>query len=232
MNYVMSDIHGCYDKYLAMLEKIDFSSEDTLYILGDVIDRGDNGIDILLDMMKRRNVIPMLGNHELMAFTVLEALNVEITEENYSSQISDKVYRSLTHWTDNGGYPTYKAFTALNYVKRKRILDYINDFIVYKELTVNGRDFLLVHAGLDNFSQGKPLEDYSIKELVWYRCNYNRVYFEDKYLVTGHTPTFYIDPSNKGRIYRKNFHIAIDCGAVFGNPLSCICLDTLEEYYV
>ena len=36
----MSDIHGEYDKYLAMLEQIDLSEDDTLYVLGDVVDRG------------------------------------------------------------------------------------------------------------------------------------------------------------------------------------------------
>ena len=52
MTYVMSDLHGCYDKYRQMLEQIGFGDDDTLYILGDVIDRGEGGIDILLDMME------------------------------------------------------------------------------------------------------------------------------------------------------------------------------------
>ena len=38
MQYVMSDIHGQYDKYLAMMDKIRFSDDDHLYIIGDVID--------------------------------------------------------------------------------------------------------------------------------------------------------------------------------------------------
>ena len=67
MIYVMSDLHGCYDKYMQMLEKIKFSSNDTLYILGDIIDREDNGIKILLDIMKRSNVIPLLGNHVIFS---------------------------------------------------------------------------------------------------------------------------------------------------------------------
>ena len=44
MTYAMSDLHGCYDKYKKMLEKIHFGEDDTLYILGDVVDRGDGGI--------------------------------------------------------------------------------------------------------------------------------------------------------------------------------------------
>ena len=38
--YVMSDIHGMGSLLEEMLEKIRFSGQDTLYILGDMIDRG------------------------------------------------------------------------------------------------------------------------------------------------------------------------------------------------
>lgn len=60
----MSDLHGEKYRYDAMLEMIQFSGEDTLYILGDVVDRGPNGIDILRDIMQRPNVHLILGNHE------------------------------------------------------------------------------------------------------------------------------------------------------------------------
>ena len=36
-HYVVSDIHGEADRFYAMLEKIRFSADDTLYILGDVM---------------------------------------------------------------------------------------------------------------------------------------------------------------------------------------------------
>lgn len=38
--YIMSDIHGCYDDFLSMLEKINFSDTDQLIMAGDSIDRG------------------------------------------------------------------------------------------------------------------------------------------------------------------------------------------------
>lgn len=69
------------------------------------------------------------------------------------------------------------------------------------------------------------------QELIVGEPEYEKEYFPDRYLVTGHTPTGLIDESYSGRIYQKNNHIAIDCGAVFGNPLGCICLNTLEEFY-
>ena len=53
MIYVMSDLHGMYSSYLKMLRKIHFCDADMLYILGDVIDRGPQPIQILQDMMLR-----------------------------------------------------------------------------------------------------------------------------------------------------------------------------------
>ncbi|MBR2043339.1 MAG: metallophosphoesterase [Clostridia bacterium] len=43
----MSDLHGCYYKYIKMIEKINFSNNYALYILGDIVDRGPDGIEPL-----------------------------------------------------------------------------------------------------------------------------------------------------------------------------------------
>lgn len=79
--YVISDIHGNYKKYKRLLEMIDFKDKDTLYVLGDVIDRGPEGIKVLKDMMSQPNVIPILGNHEFMAKISLPFLMTEIIDE-------------------------------------------------------------------------------------------------------------------------------------------------------
>lgn len=51
--------------------------------------------------------------------------------------------------------------------------------------------------------------------------------------MTGHTPTQVIKGNSRpGFIYQKNHHIAIDCGCVFGGKLACLCLETMEEFYV
>ena len=49
--YVMSDLHGSYDGYISILEQINFSNEDILYVDGDVIDRGRDGLKIILDVL-------------------------------------------------------------------------------------------------------------------------------------------------------------------------------------
>lgn len=57
MRYVISDIHGCKKEYLQLLDKIQFSVQDHLYILGDVVDRGFDPIGVLQNIMERKNVI-------------------------------------------------------------------------------------------------------------------------------------------------------------------------------
>lgn len=232
MIYIMADIHGRYDLYKAMLEKIEFNRKDTIYVLGDVVDRGDDGIRILRDMMKRINVIPIIGNHEYMAYSVLKKLNVEITEKNYEDYLDIETIGSFQEWMLNGGLPTCRSFSKLNAEEKDEILEYIGEFELYEELQVNGKSFVLVHGGLKKFRPEKPLEEYSVSDIVWSRCDYSKQYYPDRYLVTGHTPTHFIDSAYEGRIYRKNRHIAIDCGAVSVGCLGCICLDTMEEFYV
>ena len=55
MKYVMSDIHGNFNKYIEMLNLINFTEEDELYILGDIFDRGSQPLDILEHIMKHKN---------------------------------------------------------------------------------------------------------------------------------------------------------------------------------
>ena len=82
MTYVMSDVHGQYDKYSKMLDKIGMTTWDELYILGDVVDRGPEPMAILMDISFNIDIVPILGNHDWTARTLLPLLNTEITWEN------------------------------------------------------------------------------------------------------------------------------------------------------
>ena len=44
--YAVSDLHGCYDKYIKLLERLNMTSDDSLYILGDIVDGGSDGMKI------------------------------------------------------------------------------------------------------------------------------------------------------------------------------------------
>ena len=232
MTYVISDIHGEYDKFVELLKKIKFKDTDTLYILGDVVDRGPHPIKTLLMLMNMTNVICLVGNHELMALECLEFLMKEITDKSID-EMDENMINNLLTWQANGSSTTLDEFYELDADLKQDVIDFIKDFSIYEEVKVEGRNYLLVHAGLGNYSPENDIEDYSLHDLVWARADYDTQYFEDTYVVTGHTPTQIIEGNPRpGYIYKKNNHIAIDCGAHFpGGRLAVICLDTGEEFY-
>ena len=231
-SYCMSDIHGEYGKYMQMLNKIVFSDSDTLYILGDVIDRGADGIRILQDMMHHPNIVPLVGNHEYATLSCLRVMDKVVLGERASGTWS-LVKQNILSWKLNGGTPTITAYWQLSQKEQREIIEYLGEFITYREVAAGGQNYVLVHGGLDHFARTRPLSDYGLHELIFRSPDYGKVYFPDRYLVTGHTPTQFISENRApGRIYHANNHIAIDCGASFGGNLGAICLDTGEEFYV
>ena len=121
----MSDIHGRFDKYASMLEVIQFSKEDELYILGDVIDRGKDGIAILMDIMNRSNVHMLLGNHEFMAVQT----------------IFSKDKKEMLNWMWNGGRNTYDDLMQLPQEEVERIILYLLNLPSFIELEVRNQKF-------------------------------------------------------------------------------------------
>lgn len=230
--YVMGDIHGEYDQFIELLEKINLQEDDTLFMLGDYVDRGNHPIKVLLKMMEMPNVIPLLGNHDQLAYTCLDIFKYEVTEELLASLPQDKLM-VLQTWLQNGSAHTISEFSALDDETKDKVLDYFKTFHLYADVNVNDQEYILVHSGLGNFSKDKALKDYSIMELLWERPDYNIPYFEDKIVISGHTPTLCIEEHpNPGYIFKGNNHIAIDCGACFPTGrLAAICLETMEEFY-
>ena len=230
MTYAMSDIHGCYDKYRTMLSEIEFRSTDILYVLGDVIDRGPDGVKILQDMNMRPNVFPILGNHEFTAAVCLPWLTQEITRQSLASLTEDQV-AAFGDWMTNGGEPTIQSLWKLNPEDRQDILEYFQEMELYAEVEAGGKSFVLTHAALENFDAEKPLDAYELQDFLFGRPEPESVYYPDRILVFGHTPTRLLCGQDK--IFRSGTMIDIDCGCVFpGGRLGCLRLDTMEEFYV
>ena len=228
MHYVISDVHGCYGLYLRLLEKIAFSDADTLIFLGDAADRGLQGIEVMRDLMARPNVICLLGNHEDMFRRVARCLGKKLTIEERLA-----LGRTFRNWTQrNGGGVTWSAYTKLPRAEQREILNWMDNLSWYYEITLNGQAFLLAHAGVGEWVPEKDPADCIEHDFIWVRMDYTKTYYKNKLLVTGHTPTFFIDPASAGRILRRNNHVVVDCGAVYEGVLGCLCLETMEEFYV
>ena len=238
MNYVMSDVHGDYEKYQKMLELIGLSDSDTLYLGGDLCDRGRDSAKLYLDVMERKNVVMIKGNHEELLLEQFTYLEEAYPEQNVG--FFDLFYdRHLWIWFHNGGDATLLSMLEQSKKDQRRILDFIEALPYYVTVEVNGIQYTLVHGGLGDFTDGTALEEVSCKDMLWTRPDFDRRYFrqENRRLIVGHTPTFLIRNDGKhATVYHgKGDVIAIDCGAVFPEyrgRLGCLCLETGEEFYV
>ena len=234
MIYVMSDIHGKYDKFIKMLELIEFSESDELYILGDIFDRGENSILIFDYVLTHKNIHLIRGNHEQMFLDWYDGIDGSL-------------------WTGcNGGYDTLNQIIDIqekvqfNYINE--LYKRINKLPLYKILEVNGNKFILVHAGLkfDNKNTDCSVEDFMLSQdkevLLWDRSNiYSNKQFQDYTTIQGHTTVQYISKKLEkfnikvpnDRIINRGGNIYIDCGACFTDgKLACLRLDDMEEFYI
>ena len=213
MTYVMSDIHGELERYERMLNLIRFSDQDHLYIIGDVIDRAPNGVDLLLQIMKQPNITMLLGNHEQM---MLDTLG------------SDSYPGARQLWAQNGGNVTRRELLYhRSSLDRNAILRFCRSLPTQLDISVGGETYRLVH--------GAP-SDHDL-DRIWGRVGAASSFPGQNYIV-GHTPTCYLTENFREpyTIFHGNGFIDIDCGCGnLTNPfrrLACLCLENKNEYYV
>lgn len=215
---VIPDIHGCLLSFEALLEKINFNKNDQLFLLGDYIDKGSNGVGVLdfLINLKENNyqVFALQGNHEQM---LLEKHH-KVLEKPYST-----AELSLPHLRKNYGIVD---------TTRKILPKYYNllcNMPYFYEL----ENFFLVHAGF-NLSTQNPFVDF--EAMLWIRdfditIEEQTRFFNNKTVIFGHNPTF-LQFIEKDILDRKPA-ICLDNGCVFiskfflGNLL-CLDLETMQ----
>ena len=215
MHYCISDVHGESERYRQLLRKIQFSDDDTLFVLGDVIDRGGHGLDILVDIMSRPNVKMIVGNHEVM---MMDAMLFGYLE----------MYRK--RWAKNGGSKTRRRLKYFfSPAERERILRFCMDLPDHLDVTVADRQFHLVHGMVAKKTEAR----------VWDRPDKDTSNpISGKTVVVGHTPVPYLtsfDKSEPFHIWHGDGIIGIDCGCGNKTPrrrLACLRLEDMAEFYV
>ena len=213
-HYVISDVHGEVDRFQAMLEQIEFSQEDILYILGDVIDRGPGGVEMLKTIMDTPNMHMILGNHEHMCLKYYSA---------HATMVD------IQRWNKNGNLPTVEAMERLRPNQRDELLEFLQSLPAFIDVTVNDRRFYLVH--------GFPARtDF---DRIWSRPKADTLSpYKDRTVIVGHTPVPYLketlDLEEQCRIFHGPGFIDIDCGCghkLEGKHLACLRLEDMKEFY-
>ncbi len=216
MIYAVSDLHGYpLEKFTDKLKEINFGEDDFCYVLGDVIDRGKDGIRLLKWIMGKSNVQMLLGNHEKMMLDS-EFLFSEITDESIDTLTQEKLAAYST-WMANGGIVTLEALRKEKPEAVKDIYDFLKELPLYEAVSTEDHDYILTHSGLGNFSKTKRLSQYSEKELLWTRPDIDTKYFDNGIItVFGHTPTVNYGKEYENNIIKTDTWINIDTGAGHG----------------
>lgn len=231
MIYVSSDWHGAsLEAIERLLDQANFTENDFLYVLGDVIDRGEHGVELLKWMMPKSNIKLILGNHEAMLLGSALFLGEE------SGQILDDMGMTVMEcfdlWNYNGGEPTVRSLQREAPEIRHDIVTYLHKAPLFDRVTVGEKAYVLVHGGLDGFAPEKKMEEYTASELLWARPAPDTRYSEEFTTVLGHTPTRYYGYEHKGKILKMPTWIDVDTGTADGLPPALLCLDNGEEFYL
>lgn len=170
-HYAISDIHGMYDAYEEAISKL--NKKDHLYIIGDVIDRGPDGIKILLDIIERQKdfknspeITFLLGNHELMLLaTVQIMLNHDWGGPELVDAMKSKNFIEFFNTVKGSGISQEEAYFINNWIREnhgaKTLFDYLGNIQprqmkeIYEFLLeanvilpqkIDNQDFLFVHS--------------------------------------------------------------------------------------
>ena len=206
--FIVSDLHGngeVYDSIMGYLDNIALVDDVELYINGDLIDRGLDGLRMLEDVKERIEgkgsikINYLGGNHELMMYQAL---------------MKRKPGKAINHWSDwmnNGGWVIEGELDARDdgEEKMEELKYFLGNLDIYKKFgeVVAGNNILLVHAQAPK--EVKDICDMKISDnnlavdkAVWTRVEerdplifgigkiigYNRIGLDGYLTIVGHTP--------------------------------------------
>ena len=226
MRYIVSDIHGEYELFARLLERISFSEEDEMYICGDVIDKGPQPIRLAKLISSKNNIHCIIGNHEYAFLNYYHSI-LETSPDDF-----DEVLKKLQNYFPEDGQ-------LLDW----EVVDWFDGLPAY----IEEDDFICVHAGvpLDDSQQLIPLSEVGVEQLVYDRRfkDPSVIHRSPKCVFFGHTQTDCICGESKVLGYRRNntpheptikdyYKIHMDTGSWSNGVLGCVCIDTLRVYYV
>ena len=207
----IGDIHGCAQTFRRLLEKVKLDRSDTLYLLGDLIDRGPDSKGVIETILKFQgdgwDLRVCKGNHEEM---MLDA-------------VQSGVFESLMEWLENGGVQTVDSYGVDH---PQDIPEEHLQFLERLPLVQVSDSFVFAHSSI--MSLDDPNTVAGRRYILWDRSGVVNVdMLGGRRVVSGHTPRKLADIKR----CLTGDHLQIDNGvymvksAGFGN-LICVDLGT------
>lgn len=188
--FVISDLHGDGNVYYSFMKYLDnVSKEDdvTLFINGDLIDRGIDSCNILLDVKKRIDdnkfkIVYLGGNHELMMY------------QSFQNKKNGLFNYFENQWYENGGSITDNEVDEnLDFEEQIELIDFISNLKICHlfDDKINWKNIVLIHAAcpkiVDDNICNIRIKDVSLDEecYLWTRKDIGNNNF---FSIVGHTP--------------------------------------------
>lgn len=208
--FVFGDIHGQFDGLMKLINFIKCSSDDKLFFLGDLIDRGSRSADVVRWVIENGHTC-LRGNHEQMCIDAFD---------------SDEESLIWKGWLLNGGSNTLQSYGTEGLPTEH--LEWMQQLPLYLDLG----DTWLVHAGLN---PNLPLELQGAAEFCWIREEFHSAtepFFDNKIIITGHTITFVFPGVIPGNLVLGKGWLDIDTGGYHPKSgwLSALDLDSAIVY--
>lgn len=233
---VISDIHGCYDEFNALLEHAGYNPlQDELILLGDYVDRGPSSkqvIEQIMQLQQQHDAIVIKGNHDAM---MVKALTQDVEEYDQ-------------HWIRNGGLLTMKSYLDLAcdelqmdwnaYAEAKQWIrthyEHHLRFLEQLPLVYEIPGYIFVHAGIN-----PDIVDWrsqSERDFIWIREPfYSRPTTMTETVVFGHTPVKHLHDQTGIWFDPSGDKIGIDGGCAYGEQLNLLEIDedgSLQTFFV
>jgi len=187
----IGDVHGHYSGLMRLTAMIAPTATDTLYFVGDLIDRGPRSAQVV-EFVRQNNYPCVLGNHEHLLLNAFPDDNPNLG--------------AFQGWLNSGGQPTLTSYPST-----EALLEHV-EWLKTLPLYLDLGDILLVHAGLN---PQKSLAEQSQMDFCWIRDDFHRhpvPFFKDKRVITGHTITFTLPGVAPGQIAQGPGWLDIDTG--------------------
>ncbi|MBF2067933.1 MAG: metallophosphoesterase [Calothrix sp. C42_A2020_038] len=189
---VIGDVHGHYKGLMKLMDAIAPTELDSVYFLGDLIDRGPQSAEVVSFVMENQYYC-LLGNHEQMLVNIL-------TQGHHPAPI-------VQAWLYSGGQATVASY-------QEGIVPYEHvEWFMSLPTHLDLGDVWLVHAGVN---PSIPLASQTAEHLCWVRDEFHSIpkpYFQDKLIIIGHTITFTMPGVIPGQLAQGQGWLDIDTGA-------------------
>lgn len=230
MTYVAANLYGRMDKYEKLIKKIGLKESDSLYILGNIVDYGEDSIELVNELSAQYNVYCVLGEHDYKAYLLLSEFDRILRE---GGAPSTSFSRDMIAWAQDGGQATLEAFKSADADSKEGFLDYLSDLPVFEEVTLkSGKEFVLTCRGIADLDKNADLYDMELDAFINGYLDIEKTYYNSKTMVVGYLDYEHTPAGRAGKVNAKNGNIALACDMSENDDVVCICLETNDEYYV